>query len=116
MTRLLCALVLLSSFAAFVRADEDDDEKLKKMIRRLDPGVKVDLRRQAASDLARLGAQAKPALAALVRAMQKDPDAKVRRLAVYAVKQIGAEAKSAIPKVIDVFKTDADPDVRCIAA
>src|SRR5258707_132211 len=81
MKRLLWCLALWPVLAAPALAD-DDDEKIQTMIRRLAADQKLELRRQAASDLARLGPAAKPALKALMRAMQKDTDSKVRAYAV----------------------------------
>ena len=97
-------------------ADDEQDEKIKTCIRRLSPDTKVELRRQAASDLARLGADAKEAVPALRKAPEKDADAKVRQLAVYALKQMGDAGKPGLPSVIAALKADKDNDIRIICA
>ena len=70
----------------------------------------------AASELAPLGPNGRPALKSLIRTMQKDKDDKVRAFAVYAIKQMGDDGKPALPEVIEVLKKDKSQEVRCIAA
>ena len=98
-----------------LRADSDEKaENVARLIRKLKAEKESD-RMQAASDLARLGADARPALKALVEVMQKDRVAKVRAYAVLAIKNMGEEGKPALEKVIEVLKKDRDNLVRCVA-
>src|SRR4051812_47331184 len=107
MSRTLFAFALLCLLPAVTSADDEEkDEKIKACIRRLSPDTKVEIRRQAASDLARLGADAKEAVPALRKALEKDADVKVRQLAVYAIKQMGDDGKAALPSVIAALKGD----------
>lgn len=70
----------------------------------------VEVRRQAADALERLGADAKKAVPELVEAL-KDKDAAVRRSAVKALGKIGPEVKEkALVGLIDVL-ADADKEV-----
>src|SRR5215475_7338731 len=55
-----------------------------------------DVRRTAATELGKLGAEAKPAVDALVRAL-KDEDVFVRRFSAQALGEIGPEAGGAVP-------------------
>src|SRR3954452_8255227 len=100
------AVVLLAAvaLAPCLRA-ADEDEKVAKLARQLQGGDD-SARTQAASDLARLGPDAKPALKALVAAMEKDRVARVRAYAVLAVKNMGDDGKPALEKVIAVLKKD----------
>src|SRR5438552_782057 len=109
--RLACVLAL----TVFGLARADDDQDVEKLLKAL-KSDKVEVRREAAHDLALLGSAAKKALKTFVEVMQKDSDAKVRAYAVYGVKQLGDDAKSAIPDVIEVLKKDKNAEVRCIAA
>src|SRR5262245_29999413 len=117
MYRPVLAFSLLCLLSAAAVGDEDQEEKIKTCIRRLDPDVNVTYRRQAASDLAGYGADAKAAIPALRKALEKDTDVKVRQLSAFALKQMGGEAgKAAVPSLIAALKNDKDSDVRIICA
>ncbi len=95
-------------------AAAEEDENVAKLIRGLTAEKATD-RKLAASELARLGPDAKPALKALVTAMRKDKDAKVRAIALYAIKQMGDEAKTVLSDVIAALEKDKNEEVRCVA-
>ncbi|MFO0928746.1 MAG: HEAT repeat domain-containing protein [Gemmataceae bacterium] len=108
-TLVVIALGLIVSFA------QGDDTRVPDLVRGL-KAEKARDRMQAASDLARLGEEAKPALTPLLDAAEKDADAKVRAYALYAVKQLGDHARPALPRVLGILKTEKSGEVRCIAA
>jgi len=59
-------------------------------------------RREAGYQLSQLGAGAKPALPALIKALD-DPDRQVWAYAVTAIANLGPEAKDAVPKLLEGF-------------
>src|SRR5262249_8823690 len=68
-------------------------------------------RAHAARALAKLGRDAKPALADLTKAVKEDKDKQVVKAALETLAQIGADAKASLPEVKKALK-DTDPDVR----
>jgi HEAT repeat protein len=66
----------------------------------------VALRREAAYQLNRLGPAAKPALPALIQALE-DEDKQVWSFSVSAIAALGPEARDAIPKLIAALDTGA---------
>jgi HEAT repeat protein len=66
--------------------------------------------------LGKLGADAAPALAAIVRQLRSDPDPDARWGAAWVVGRIGAEAVPAVGEVASAVREDPDPDVRANAA
>src|SRR5262245_28989969 len=114
--RSILTILLALSFAGLVRGDEDNEkERLVKLIKQL-KSEKVVERQLAASELAKLGPDAKTAIKNIVEAMQKDSNAKVRAYCVFALKQMGDGAREQIPEITDVLKTDKNEEVRCVAA
>ena len=71
-----------------------------------------DVRRTAARELGRQGADSKAAVSALARAL-KDEDSFVRRFAALALGEIGPQAKDAIPALTAALR---DRDMRVIKA
>ncbi len=71
-----------------------------------------DVRRRAASQLAEMGAEAKPAFNALVKAL-KDEDIFVRRFSAQALGAIGTEVKGSVPALTAALK---DRDKRVVQA
>src|SRR5262249_37328105 len=69
-----------------------------------------DVRRAAATELGRLGAEAKPAVAALVSAL-KDQDVFVRRFSAQALGEIGPEASGAVSALSSALR---DKDRRVV--
>ncbi|HVR34535.1 MAG TPA: HEAT repeat domain-containing protein [Methylomirabilota bacterium] len=65
------------------------------------PGVRID----AAQLLKNLGPEAKPAIPALIEALQ-DENADVLRFAAQALGSIGPEARAAVPGLIEVLEED----------
>jgi HEAT repeat protein len=66
--------------------------------------------------LGKLGADAAPALAAIVRQLRRDDDPDARWGAAWVVGRIGPEAASAVGEVAAAVREDPDPDVRANAA
>ena len=88
-------------FAIPVQAAELDEltQKLKDK--------DTDTRRAAAQSLAEMGANAKPAVAALTAAL-KDSDLFVRRFSAQALGSIGEDASSAVPALSDMLKNNKE--------
>ncbi len=73
----------------------------------------TDTRRKAARELADAGADAKPALPMLVKALTSDSDLFVRRFSAQAIGAIGEDAKSALPDLQKVVKNSKEkPEVQ----
>jgi HEAT repeat protein/S1-C subfamily serine protease/DNA-directed RNA polymerase subunit RPC12/RpoP len=70
-----------------------------------------EVRAHAARALAKLGRDAKPALADLIKAVKEDKDKQVLKAALETLAQIGADAKASLPEVKKALR-DTDPDVR----
>ena len=72
--RLTAAIVSILLVSAFVRADDEDKDRVPKLVEKL-KSKEVKDRRVAASELASLGPEAKTALPNILAAMKKDADA-----------------------------------------
>jgi HEAT repeat protein len=97
----LCALLLLPSF---IRAD---DQNVAKLIERLIKDEEAKNRRSAAVELAKLGPDAKRAVAPLINAL-KDMDFGVRDAAEFALRKIG---EASVEPLVAALK-DKDEFVR----
>jgi HEAT repeat protein len=75
----------------------------------------VQVRRNAADALSKLGRNSKPALQHLILAL-KDKDGQVLELAAEAIYWIGPDAKAAVPELIERFQKKNDPAARSAAA
>ncbi|BBD60108.1 hypothetical protein NIES2109_29030 [Nostoc sp. HK-01] len=76
----------------------------------------TDVRSRAVVTLGAMGAEAKVAVPALIKALQSDKDASVRFSAAFVLGRMGAEAKAAIPALIMALQFDKDVGVRSNAA
>jgi HEAT repeat protein len=75
------------------------------------------VRAQSATDLGKLGRDAKDAVPSLVKVFLDDEDATVRGRAVGALWEIGPEAKAAVPKFLELLKEKRSPyKLRCDVA
>ena len=95
---LSCVCAALSLAAPARAADVNE---LVQQLQSVDSGS----RREAASALADLGAEAKPAVPALAQAL-RDKDLYVRRFAAKALGNLGADAQPAVPALAKALKDD----------
>jgi HEAT repeat protein len=82
---------------------EDAPPSPEKLAQQLS-AAEIPARREAAYQLNRLGPAAKPALTALIKALD-DPDKQVWSSAIAAIAALGPEAKDAIPALIAALDT-----------
>ena len=107
--RVLAAAIALLLVPSFSRAAEPpaDVSKLAEQLAASDR----DTRREAGYRLEKLGPAARPALPALIRAIE-DSDKQVWANALAAIAAIGPDAAEAIPQLVDAFDSRKGADYR----
>jgi HEAT repeat protein len=93
-----CACVIFFAASHFAPAAEDAGAQADKLTKQL-ASSEFAVRRDAAYQLGKMGVAAKPAVPALIKALQDD-DRQVWAFAVAALAEIGPEAREAIPALI----------------
>jgi HEAT repeat protein len=99
MRRLLLSLAGALAVSCDLASAADEAHSPEKLAAQL-ASADRDTRREAAYQLNKLGAAAKPALPALIKALD-DPDKQVWSFSVSAIAALGAQAKDAIPALLD---------------
>ena len=98
----VACLVAVSAWA------EDAPQSVEKLTQKLSSSDAAG-RRDAAFELGKLGPGAKPALPALIKALQ-DSDKQVWSFAIAAITAMGPEAQEAIPALLDGFSSRGGRD------
>src|SRR5438094_404104 len=103
--RALTGSLCIALWLAVSPLSADDLKGLTRDLKAKDP----DVRRTAASELGKLGVEAKGAADALMRALtdlvkDRNRSGEVRRLAIESLGKIGPPAKSAVPALVDLLK------------
>ncbi|MBI2947293.1 MAG: HEAT repeat domain-containing protein [Verrucomicrobia bacterium] len=104
---LFSVLIILGAFTGFSSFADDKPKTIPELIKELDAEDKF-VKRKAAEDLGQMGAAAKPAVLALVRAME-DRDQQVWFHSVMALARIGPDAEEATPALIAALDTAKSP-------
>jgi len=108
-------IFLIGAPHAFAQQNFDVAERIDMLIKQL-KGKDKSERSSAAFALGEIGAEAKAAVPALIKALEQDQDENVRGFAAIALGRIKAETKEAVPALIKAMEHDPDENVRVHAA